>query len=55
MSYTKALYIKEYDCESMKTLKTCSKDQIYRKLVYEDDAFVLVAVIVELDKLAWIQ
>ena len=34
----------------MKTLKTCSKDQICTELVYEDDAFVLVEVIVELDK-----
>ena len=34
----------------MKTLKTCSKDQLYTELVYEDDAFVLVEVIVELDK-----
>ena len=40
----------EYDCGSTKTSKTCSKDQIYRKLVYEDDAFLLIEVKVELDK-----
>ena len=27
-----------------KTTKTCSKDQIYRELVYEDDSFVLLEV-----------
>ena len=42
----------EYDCGSTKTSKTFSKDQIYRELVYEGDAFVLDEVIVELDKFA---
>ena len=41
---TPTLYIGEYDSESMKALKTCSKDQIYCELVYEDDAFALVEV-----------
>ena len=50
--YITTLYIREYDCGSTKTSKTCSKDQIYRELVYEDDAFVLDEVIVELDKFA---
>ena len=49
------LCIKEYDCVSIKTFKTCSRDQIYTELIHEDDAIVLVEVIVELDKFAWIQ
>ena len=49
------LCIKEYDCVSIKTFKTCSRDQIYTELIHEDVAFVLVEVIVELDKFAWIQ
>ena len=35
--------------------KTCPKDQIYRELVYEDDAFVFEEVIVEFDKFVWTQ
>ena len=49
---TPTLYIREYDCGSTKTSKTCSKDQIYRELVYKDDSFVLDEVIVELDMFA---
>ena len=52
---TPTLYIREYDCGSTKTSKTCSKDWIYRELEYEDDAFVLIEVIVEFDKFASVQ
>ena len=33
---TPTLYIREYDCESTKSSKTCSNDQIYREVVNED-------------------
>ena len=51
---TPTLYNREYDCGSTKTFKTCSKDEIYRELVYEENTFVFVKVKVELDKVAQI-
>ena len=47
---TPTFYTREYDRGCTKTSKTCSKDEIYRELVYEDVALLLDEVIVELDQ-----